>query len=185
MMISKSTRTRNNEEAKPASDRNTWVLFVVLAALVFSYFSNTFIVFNSRVVGSSMAPLLNENDWIIANRLQYIGTEPSVGDVIVFRKKSITNEPIVKRVAGAQGDIIEVADGITYLNNNRIESIYEELNPSENRVRMVVPQNCYFVLGDNRNLSNDSRVWKDPFVRGEDIIGKVVLKYFPEIKTIH
>ena len=184
-MISKLNITRSNSKGKSAFDGNSRVLIIISAALFLAFVFNTFVISNSRVVGSSMAPLLNENDWIITNRLEYINSKPSFGDVIVFKKKSVANEPIVKRIIGIQDDIVEIINGVLYVNNNKIENDFAQFDKNENMVTIKVPQNCYFVVGDNKDVSNDSRIWKYPYVRSEDIIGKVTLKYFPGFERVY
>lgn len=164
---------------------NVKFLFVVLIALLCAFLLNTVVLSNSRVVGLSMYPVLNENDWIIANRLEYVNSEPSFGDIIVFKKKDVTSDPIVKRVIGIPFDTVEIIDGYLYINNKRIDNDFAAMDKSENMQKITVPKDSYFVMGDNRDLSVDSRKWEKPFVKKEQIIGKVKLKYFPKFKKFN
>lgn len=149
------------------------VLAVIMASLIMAFIVSSFVISVNRVVGESMEPTLYENEWVIVNRLAYMNSFPSFNDVIIFHKKDISNDIIVKRVVAVSGDSVEIKNGILIINGKIINDGFE-MNSNECMERMIVNKDCYFVLGDNRNKSNDSRYWENPFVDKKNIIGKVV-----------
>lgn len=169
---------KNNK--KENQKNNFRFLIVVAAALIFACLINAFCFTNTRVIGGSMEPFLKGNDWIITDRLIYLRSAPSFGDVVVIRKPDVFDQPIVKRVIGTPSDCIEIKAGRLFRNGRAVENDFGSMEKSEDMKKIAVPPDCYFLMGDNRKVSNDSRRWKHPFVRREEIMGKAVLKYFPE-----
>lgn len=127
-----------------------------------------------------MSPTLNGNDWVITDRRYYLHSDPKFGDIVVIYKKDVTNEPIVKRIIGTPTDSVEIRDGQLYINDKLLAGDFAQMDKNENMKKVTVPQNCYFLMGDNRKVSNDSRKWTNPFVTREEIIGKVSFEYFPK-----
>lgn len=169
---------------KEKSDNNYRFLLLVAAALVLALLVNTFCFTNTRVIGASMSPFLKENDWVITDRLAYFRSAPAFGDIIVIKKPDVIDQPIVKRVIGVPLDTVEIRDGRLYRNGKPVVHDFAPMNKSENMKLVKVPENCYFLLGDNREASNDSRKWKNPFVKRNEILGKAVLKYFPKFVNL-
>lgn len=165
---------------KKETKGNFKFLIIVAVALVSAFLVNTFLYTNTRVIGDSMAPLLKNNDWIITDRLVYLRSDPSFGDIVVIHKKDVLDQPIVKRVIGVPLDTLEIEAGKLYRNHKLVQNDFAAMDKSENMKKITVPKNCYFLMGDNRKVSNDSRRWKNPFVRRDELIGKAVFKYFPK-----
>lgn len=159
-------------------------LFIIFFALLTALLLNTFVVSNTRIIGKSMSPLLNENDWVIVNRLAFLNCDPTFGDVVILKKPDLTNETIIKRIVGTPLDTIEIKNGRLYLNGNLVENDFAKMDEKENMSIITVPKNCYFVMGDNTSESNDSRKWTNPFVKNNEITGKVIFKYFPKPRII-
>ena len=93
----------------------------------------------------------------------------------------------VKRIIGVPGDTIDIRDGHVYLNGSETpldEPYIREPMEVSPPLHYEVPEGCYFMLGDNRNFSADSRFWKNTFVKKEKIIAKVLFRYFPSIGRI-
>ncbi len=129
------------------------------------------------VDGTSMEPGLQNGQYVLVNKLAYLFHTPERGDVIVFHFPKDTNIDLIKRVIGVPGDVI-VIDGTTVRVNGILLNepyIMAPMNPAGDR--LVVPPNEYFVMGDNRPVSDDSRDWG--FVPKNYIVGKAVLVYWP------
>ncbi len=138
----------------------------------------------------SMQPTLNNNDYIITYRRAYSSHSPKRGDIIVFKSDLVDengkNKLLVKRVIGLPGDTISIHDGQVYIDGKMIEEDYTKDGTTNGDIEGAkVPDNKYFVMGDNRLVSVDSRYAEVGFVKKSDIKGKVVIRLFPfkNIKT--
>jgi len=136
-----------------------------------------FTVQNYQVDGSSMEPGLNNNEYVLVNKLAYLFHAPERGDVIVFRFPPDTTKNLIKRVIGIPGDVIQVTASTVEVNGVVLREPYIKapVNPTGNK--WTVPADEYFVMGDNRQFSYDSRDWG--FVPKSYIIGKAVMVYWP------
>jgi len=165
-----------------------FVITVILAVVIF--FALQFTVGNFVVIGASMQPSFYEGERVVASKLAYKLSEPERGDVIVFRPPNGGEEDYIKRIIALPGEIVEVRGGVVYVNNTPLLEPYIKQTPNYTYSVEIVPENEYWVLGDNRNNSNDSHTgWTVP---RENIIGKawliiwppdewrVVPDYFPE-----
>ncbi len=145
------------------------------------FFINT-IILNAVVPTGSMKNTINPNDRIIANRLAYLFSEPKRFDIIIFPYPDDEDIIYVKRIIGLPGETVEIIDGEVYINGSETP-LYDYFvtveKPTGNFGPYVVPDDCYFVLGDNRNDSKDSRYWENKFVSKDKILGKVIFKYYP------
>jgi len=134
-----------------------------------------------KIPTGSMEPTIQVNDRILANRLIYHFKDIERGDIIVFDPPAFpgvdASTPYVKRVVGLPGDTVEVRDGMTLVNGN--EFIVEEVKdrPYYTRAEETVPEGMLFVLGDNRNSSQDSHVWG--YLPMENVIGRADIIYWP------
>ena len=129
-----------------------------------------------RVESISMMPTLNPGDFVIVNTLGYKLGEPRHGDIIVFRLPRDPSQRYIKRVIGLPGDELSIRGGAVYLNGERSLEPYVSVTTSR-AGSWNVPADSYFVMGDNRNNSSDSRVWG--YVPAENLIGKAVIVYWP------
>lgn len=134
------------------------------------------------VYGPSMQPNFVENQRIIVNKLSYLFGEPKRGDVIVF-KPPFNDMNYIKRVIGLPGETVEVKEGVTYVYKTDGSTIiidpepYVEFPSERSYSRRTIPEGEYYVMGDNRNNSNDSRSgWLVP---AENIIGEAWLSIWP------
>lgn len=150
----------------------------VLAGLIVLY---TAILINAYVPSESMEPILTVGDRFIGSRIAYLIHDPERFDIILFPSPDDPERLLVKRIVGMPGEKIEIKGGKVYINSNTEpldESfIKEEMSAEEDKI-FHVPKEHYFVLGDNRNESNDSRYWNNPYVAGEDIVAKALFKYW-------
>ena len=131
-----------------------------------------------RVESVSMQPNLYAGDFVIVNKLLYtFFQEPERGDVIVFHyPRNPSDIPYIKRVVGLPGDQVHIADGMVYVNGEILVEPYISI-PTNQGGDWSVPPDSYFVMGDNRNNSSDSRTWG--FVPAAQIIGRAELVYWP------
>lgn len=174
------------EESRPElqRERARWsfywlrdlVLSVALAAIVI-----LFLYQPVKVEGTSMMPTLEDQERIFINKFVYrfgVG-EIERGDMIVFWFPLDPSKSYIKRVIGVPGDVVRVESGTVYVNERRIAEDYvpDEYRDHQSSPQIVVPEGEYFVLGDHRSASNDSRVWGT--VARKYIYGKAVFVYWP------
>lgn len=141
------------------------------------------VIMNAVIPSASMSPTLKVGDRIVVNRLD---SKIKNLDIAVFYK-DIKGDKVkdyyVKRVIGVPGDVIESKAGVMYINGVQIQEPYV-VNKSNDSFRVEIPKGKYFVMGDNRTNSFDSRFWKDKFVDSEEIRGTAMFKYFPKFETL-
>ena len=135
-----------------------WRVPVGLTLLIYVLLQYVFLI--GYVPTSSMEPTLPQGSFIIGTR---IFSEPEVGDIIVFEKDGVL---LVKRVAAGPGDTVDLTQ-LTYMSSMPA--------PAREETIITVPEDCYFVLGDNKQNSWDSRYWNDQCVAKETIIAKIFL----------
>ena len=130
------------------------------------------------VDGESMEPNLHSGQFLMVNRLIYVLASPQRGDIIVFDYPGNPGDDYVKRVIGLPGDTVIIEDGIVYINGVQLEEPYASSNTAiPTRGKWIVPADNYFVLGDNRPHSSDSRNWG--MLEQQYIVGKAWLSYWP------
>jgi len=164
--------------ARIAEEVVAW-LKTLASAAVYATLIVTFGFQVARVEGQSMAPTLADQDRLIVNKLAYRIGEPHVGDIVMLYYPLNPDKSFVKRVIAEEGDQVRVVDGRVYRNDVPMDDTFV---PSEYRSHddwgpQVVPEGYYFVMGDHRNNSSDSRHWG--FVPKKYIIGKVQLRWWP------
>ena len=150
-------------------------------ALGTAIFINSAVVVNAIVPSPSMENTLMVGDRFFANRLAYVTEGPERFDVIVFKYPDDESKLFVKRVIGLPGETVEIVDGKVFIDESHepLEEGYlkEPMNGSFGPFQ--VPEDSYFVMGDNRNHSNDSRMWDNKFVHKDKIVGKGLAVYLP------
>ena len=159
-----------------------WVKVLGLAIVL--AFVITLFIKPTLVSGDSMLPTLHENDYLIINKIGYKIGEPKNGDVIVFKsdleKNDGTTKDLVKRIIGVAGDKVVIKDGKVYLNDKLLDETYlSEGMDTTGDVDIVVPEGKLFVLGDNREVSLDSRYEQVGLVDVNDVEGKVLVRLYP------
>lgn len=154
------------------------ILSVVLIPLAISFFL-TRVVFSASIVQSgSMEPTIMTYDVVIANSLAYKVRTPQRGDIVYIQNEMTDNELFVKRVIGLPGETVSFKDGYVYIDGQKLNEAYIGEDVETNSTKTYeVPDGCYFVLGDNRENSLDSRYWDDPYVKFEDIKGKILVNF--------
>lgn len=151
----------------------------ILFAVAIAIFIVVFVVQPVKVEGTSMQPRLVDQERIFVNRFIYRFEDIRHGDVIVFWYPRDTHKSFIKRVVALPGDAVEIRKGVVFVNGREAVEPYlpPEFRDYESYGRTVVPSGQYFVLGDHRNSSNDSRTWG--CVPKELIYGKAILRYWP------
>jgi signal peptidase I len=151
----------------------------ILFAFAIAIFIVIFVVQPVKVEGTSMQPQLVDQERIFVNRFIYRFKDIQRGDIVVFWYPRDHSKSFIKRVLGVPGDEVEIRYGTVYVNGTRVYEPY--LNPEfrdhKSFQKVVVPPGQYFVLGDHRNSSNDSRSWG--FVAQQLIYGKAIFSYWP------
>ena len=146
---------------------------------------NTFILINARIPSESMEYTIMKGDQIFGNRLSYRFSDPERFDIIIFRYPDDPKQYFIKRIVGMPGELVTIANGKVYIDGSTEplddSFIAEPQNPEYGGkvYTYEVPENSYFVMGDNRNHSRDSRYWNDHFVERDEILGKAVFRYWP------
>lgn len=169
-----------------------------IIALVIAFFVRSFFIQAFKIPSSSMEPTLLIGDHLLVNRMTYVVKVPFTdivllnlgkakrGDIIVFRYPQDRTKDFIKRVIAVEGETVEIKDKTIYVNGQRIidpwgrfvekEPIPAALSPKDNLPPIKVPNGSYFVMGDNRDRSLDSRFWG--FVSQNDLVGKALILYF-------
>lgn len=163
-------------EGKSKNEMREWIVsagIAIILALIIKFFLFEFVL----VDGDSMYPTLNDNDRLVVGKIQYFFHEPEFGDIVILNYDK--NTEFVKRVIGKAGDSIKIKDSIVYLNGDALDEPYINDEEYSEFKQVVVPTGTYFVMGDNRNHSKDSRFIDVGFVKEEDIVGKVVFRIYP------
>lgn len=172
-----------------AKELFSWIKMLVIAVVI-AMFINFVILFNGTVPSGSMVPTIDDPSRIIGIRLAYLFEEPERGDVIIFKYPDDPTQNFVKRIIGLPGETVEIIDGKVYISKDGdqieypLDESYLEVEPTGSFGPYVVPEGSYFVIGDNRNDSWDSRYWTNTFVTADAILGKTVVQYWPEVRLI-
>jgi signal peptidase I len=143
------------------------VIFLLLQASVQSFI----------IVERCMEPQFHEGDRLLVNKVVYHFGEPKRGDVIILHPPSDPKAVYIKRIIALPGDTVEVKGGAVYVNGTKLDEPYIKEPPAYTLHKEIIPENEYFVLGDNRNNANDSHNgWTVP---RQNIIGKAWLIFWP------
>lgn len=212
--LEKQNKEAGNEE--PAEENKPGpaldFFFTLLIAVGIALFLNFFIVVNAVIPSASMENTIMTGDRVFGSRLAYKFSEPERYDIVIFRYPDDESQLFIKRVIGLPNETVVISDGKVYILDAGIdtsgtddEALMEDpgmfgsaelLDDSFCPEKPVgggdrdgvfrVPENSYFVLGDNRNHSNDARFWNNHYVAKKKILGKAFLKYWPlnEITTL-
>ena len=157
----------------------TEVLKIAAIAFAVQYIIFNFFIVYAIIPSGSMESTINIGDKIIADRVLFRISGVERGDIIIFHPPIEDKERTyyVKRVIGLPGDTIEGIDGYVYINGEKLEETYTKEFIDEDFGPYIVPNDCYFMLGDNRTNSYDSRSWNNKYISSDKIVGKAILKY--------
>ena len=145
---------------------------IVVIAVVFALVFTNFIIINAEVPSGSMRDTIWEGDRLFGFRLAYKFSEPKRGDIIIFKFPDDETQNYVKRVIGLPNDIVQIKNGRVYINGEELDEPYikDYILDDGETYTYIVPEDSYFMLGDNRNNSKDSRYWVNTFVKKEKIV---------------
>ena len=173
-------RKEKEESVSTARELFQWVAAIVAAVLIALAIDN-FVIVNAQIPSGSMENTIMTGDRVIGNRFAYSFSDPQRFDIIIFRYPDDESQLFIKRIIGLPGETVEIQDGKIYLNGS--DEPLEDVQTKETMVGSfgpyTVPENSYFVMGDNRNDSKDSRYWTNTFVTKDEILGKAILRYWP------
>lgn len=160
--------------------KNEWMEWIkaILVALILVLILRTFVFSASVVEGESMSPTLEHGNKIIFNKFVYLIGEPQRNDVVIIQRPL---KKYVKRVIGLPGEVIEIRNHVLYIDDEAYEQSYiseEAILNTGNFGPIEVPEDSYFVMGDNRAISKDSRNGLG-FIESEHIIGKSEFIIYP------
>ena len=162
---------------------------VIVFAVVFVLIVNNFILINALVPSESMEKTIMTGDRIFGFRLAYEWNEPERFDIVIFKYPDDPEqkELYIKRIIGLPGETINIVNGKVYIDGKKtpLDDSFCPETPIGDFGPYTVPEGCYFMLGDNRNCSKDSRFWENTYVREDQIVGKAVLRYYPSIKLMN
>ena len=160
----------------------------LLIALVLALIIRMFVVEAFKIPSGSMIPTLLIGDHLLVSKFTYKFTQPKRGDIVVFKYPDDPSRNFIKRIMAVGGDTVEVKDKVVFINGIQqqepyIQHVFQEVLPAQYSARdnfgpIEVPQNHYFMLGDNRDSSLDSRFWDHQFVNRRAIVGKALLIYW-------
>jgi len=147
----------------------------ILALVIRAFFLQIF-----WIPSSSMEPTLDIKDRIVVNKVLYHFREPRRGEIVVFRQVAppgSEKKDLIKRVKGLPGEIVQLKDGYVYINNEKIEEKHTMNRDVDDYGPLAIPEDKYFVLGDNRPASADSRYWG--LLPKANLIGPAFLRIWP------
>ena len=158
------------------------IVFVVIVVFVV----NNVVLINAKIPSESMEETIMTNDRIFGFRLAYKCDQPKRYDVIIFKYPDNPSELFIKRIIGLPGETVAMREGKVYINDSEkpLDDSFCPEDPLGDFGPYTVPEDSYFMLGDNRNYSKDSRFWNNKYVSEDLIVGKALIRYFPSIKKI-
>ena len=171
------------------------ILVVVIVTVV-----NNVVLINAKIPSPSMEKTIMTGDRIFGFRLAYginidfFGhnytkkfRDPERFDIVIFKYPDDESKLYIKRVIGLPGEKVQILDGKVYINDSRtpLDDSFVPETPKGDFRPYQVPENSYFVLGDNRNHSKDSRLWKTSnYVTWDELVGKAFFRYYPSLKIL-
>jgi signal peptidase I len=173
-----ATAPRRDQRSVRSGSMNAWVRDLVVSVSV-SAFIIIFLYQPVRVEGTSMLPVLEDQDRLFINKMAYRVGDIHRGDVVVFQYPRDHEKSYIKRVIALPGDDLRIDHGQVYVNGSRIEERYvpKQFTDDRSQPEMMVPAQEYFVMGDHRSISSDSRDFGP--VERELIYGKAAFVYWP------
>ena len=145
------------------------------------FFLSQFVYINATIPSGSMENTIMQGDRIFGNRLAYVMTDPKRYDIIIFKYPDDTSKTFIKRIIGLPGETVEIKDGNVYINGSEtpLDDSFCAEETEGDFGPYVVPEDSYFVMGDNRNNSLDSRYWDETYVSRKKIVAKAFFRYWP------
>lgn len=186
-----NTKEKKNKIFKITKKDILLVIITAVSAIVIGLLLRTYVLVAATVPTGSMLNTIQIDDRILASRVSYVNHDPQRYDVVVFHFPDDEERLFVKRVIGLPGETVEIVNGVVYVTKTDGEIIQLDDSFVTNCVPLGdfgpfnVPEDSYFMLGDNRNRSEDSRFWQNKFVHKDKILGQVKFTYYPEFRIIN
>lgn len=180
----------STEPKKPDNKNNLWGnlqenSITVVVALVLALVIRVFIAEPRYIPSESMFPTLETGDRLVVEKVGYKFHPPSKGDIIVFQPPEMLrmignfekSQAFIKRAIAKSGETVAVKNGVVYVDDQPLAEDYIAAPPEYELIPVTVPEGQLFVMGDNRNNSNDSHIWG--FLPAENVIGHAVFRFWP------
>ena len=178
-----------------------YIKMVIVVVLIVAVVNNVVLI-NAKIPSESMEKTVMTGDRLFGYRLAYginldlFGKQivskkfkdPERFDIVIFKYPDDESQLYIKRLIGLPGETVEIKGGKVYIDGAETpldDSFTPEMPRPEDLGPYVVPEDCYFMMGDNRNHSWDSRRWENTFVQFDQIVGKAIVRYFPSIKLLN
>lgn len=178
-----------------------YIKMIIVAVLIVAVVNNVVLI-NAKIPSESMEKTVMTGDRLFGYRLAYginldlFGKQivskkfkdPERFDIVIFKYPDDESQLYIKRLIGLPGETVEIKGGKVYIDGAETpldDSFTPEMPRPEDLGPYVVPEDCYFMMGDNRNHSWDSRRWENTFVQFDQIVGKAIVRYFPSIKLLN
>lgn len=178
-----------------------YIKMIIVVVLIVAVVNNVVLI-NAKIPSESMEKTVMTGDRLFGYRLAYginldlFGKQivskkfkdPERFDIVIFKYPDDESQLYIKRLIGLPGETVEIKGGKVYIDGAETpldDSFTPEMPRPEDLGPYVVPENCYFMMGDNRNHSWDSRRWENTFVQFDQIVGKAIVRYFPSIKLLN
>ncbi len=159
---------------------------MIVIPVLLALFCSKVLIVNATIPSSSMENTIHPGDRIIGSRMAYLFREPRREDIIIFRFPDDESQVFIKRVIGLPQETVQIVDGQVYIDGSEtpLEEIYLKELPRGSFGPFEVPEDSYFVMGDNRNHSHDSRYWENHYVEKGQILAKAVFQYYPKLGMV-
>lgn len=156
-------------------------LILILVVFAVVAFVQRYVIVNAKIPSGSMENTIMTGDRVLGNRLIYHKNDPERGDIVIFKYPDDETQLFIKRVIGLPGETLTILDGKVYINDSDtpLDEPYLRETPIGDFGSYEIPEGCYFMMGDNRNHSMDSREWENTYVKRDKILAKAVFRYFP------
>lgn len=171
----------NSEKKNIWRELGGWILYILIV-IGLTYLIITFVGQRTKVDGHSMEPTLSDGDNLIVDKISYRFRDPSRYDVIVFPYQHAENTYYIKRIIGLPGETLQIIDGYVYINGELLDEHFGAEVMQDSGIAsepITLGEDEYFVLGDNRNHSSDSREPSVGVLKREQLIGRAWVRIYP------
>ena len=184
-MNEKKDSKKTDEKESTAKTILEYVISIGIA-IVAALLINNFILLNAKVPSGSMENTIMTGDRLFGFRLSYLMEDPKRGDIVIFKYPDNESINYIKRIIGLPGETVTIKDSKVYINNSAtpLKEDYLKEEWVIAGMQFQVPDDCYFMMGDNRNNSKDSRYWNNTYVERDKILAKAIFRYWGGFKLL-